>query len=61
MKIKNRIQEKDKQSQIIEILNHNWNLALVGVDPWIDWVLSLPLSSPVEEQWNLCKKMEEWN
>ena len=36
-------------------------IALLGVDPWIDWVFSLPWSSPVEEQRNLCKKKEEQN
>ena len=36
MKIKNRIEEKDEHSQILEILNQNSNLALLGVDPWID-------------------------
>jgi len=29
------------------------------VDPWIDWVFSLPWSSSMEEQQNLCKKKEK--
>jgi len=36
MKNKNRIEEKEKHSQRIEIPNQNSNSALLGVDPWID-------------------------
>ena len=36
MKIENRIEEKDDHSQRLEILNQNSNLALLGMDPWID-------------------------
>ena len=43
----------------LEILNQNSNLALLGVSPWIDWVLSLPWSSPVKEPWHLYKKKDE--
>jgi len=42
-----------------EILNQNSNSTLLGQDPWIDWLFSLPWLSPVEEQQNLCKKGEE--
>ena len=42
MKFENRIGEKDELSQRLEILNHNSNSALLGVDPWIDEVFSLP-------------------
>ena len=42
-----------------EILNQNSNSTLLGQDPWIDWLFSLPWLSPVEEQQNLCKKKEE--
>jgi len=59
MKIENRIEGKDEHSHRIEILNKNSNLALLAEDPWIDWVFSLPWSSPVEEKQNLCKKKEE--
>jgi len=53
------IEEKDEHSHVIEILNQNSNSTFLGVDPWIDWVFSLPWSSSVEEQQNLCKKKEE--
>jgi len=33
MKIENRIEEKDEHSPRLEILNHNSNSALLGVDP----------------------------
>ena len=59
MKIENRIEEKDEHSHKLEILNQNSNSALLGVDPWIDWVFSLPWSSPMEKYQNLCKKKEE--
>ena len=59
MKIENRIEEKDEHSHILEILNQNWNSALIGMDPWIDWVFSLPWSSPMEEPQSFCKKKEE--
>ena len=36
MKIKNKIEEKDEHSYKIEILNQHSNLALLGVNPWID-------------------------
>jgi len=61
MKIKNKIEEKDEHSYKIEILNQHSNLALLGVNPWIDWVFSLPWSSLVEEPRNFCKKKEEQN
>ena len=57
MKIENRIEEEeDEHSHKIEILNQNSNSALLGLDPWIDCLFSLPWSSPVEEQQNLFKK-----
>ena len=40
MKIKNKI-EKNEHSHIIEILNQNSNLALLGLDFWIDCLFSL--------------------
>ena len=33
---KNRIEEKEEHSQRVEKQNQNSNLALLGVDPWID-------------------------
>jgi len=36
MKNKNRIEENEEHSQRVEISNQNSNLALLGVDPWID-------------------------
>ena len=59
MKIKNRIEEKDEHSQRLEILNQNSNSALLGVDPWIDEVFSLPWSSPTEKLQNCVQEMEE--
>ena len=59
MKIENRIEEKDEHSQRLEISNKNSNSALLGVDPWIDWVFSLPRSSPVEKPRSLWKKNKE--
>ena len=59
MKIKNRIEEEEEEAHKIEILIQNSNSVLLGVYPWIDWLFSLPWSSPVEEQWNLCKKKEQ--
>ena len=56
MKIKNRIEEKDEHSHKLEILNQNSNSALLGVDPWIDWMFSLPWSSPVEEPQNFVQE-----
>ena len=40
MKIKNKI-EKNEHSHIIKILNQNSNLALLGLDFWIDCLFSL--------------------
>ena len=59
MKIENRIEEKVEHSHLLKILDHNSNLVLLGVDPSIDWVFSLPWSSLVEKPQNLCKKKEE--
>ena len=59
MKIKNRIKEKDKHWHKLEILNPNSNSVLLGVDPWIDWVFSIPWSSSIEDPQNFCKKNEE--
>ena len=42
-----------------ELLNQNSNLASLGLDPWIYLFFSLPWSSLVEEQRNLCEKKEE--
>ena len=36
MKIKNKIEEKDEHSKRLTILNHNSNLALLGMDTLID-------------------------
>jgi len=59
MKIENRIEEKDEHSQRLKILNQNSNSALLGVDPWIDEVFSLPWSSPMENSRNCVQEMEE--
>jgi len=56
MKIENRIEEKDEHWQRLEILNQNSNSALVGVDPWIDEVFSLPWSSPMEKAQNFVQE-----
>ena len=56
MKTKYRIEEKDEHSHRIEILNQNSNFFLLGVDPWIDWVFSLPWSSPVKESNEICAR-----
>ena len=50
MKIKNRIEEEDEHSHIIEILNQNSSSVLFGGDPYIDCLFHLPWSSPMEEQ-----------
>jgi len=42
MKIGNRIEEKDEHSQRLEMLNHDSNSTLLGMDPWIDEVFNLP-------------------
>ena len=48
----------------LEILNQDSNPVLLGVDPWINEVFSLPWSSPVEKN-EICarkkwKEEEEW-
>ena len=36
--------------------DQNSNFFLLGVDPWIDWVFSLPWSSPVKESNEICAR-----
>ena len=42
-----------------KILNQNSNSSLLGLDPSIDWLFTLPKSSQAEEQQKLSKKREE--
>ena len=47
---------EEEHSQRLEILNQNSNSALLGVDPLIDGVFSLPWSSPIEKATNIVQE-----
>ena len=59
MKIENKIEEKDEHSRRLEILNQNSNVALLGVDHWIDYFFSPPWSLPMKKSSNCVQENGE--